>query len=422
VFPSTSHRRPAGPRRALVGACLGNAVEWYDFAVYGAFSTILAQVFFPPGEQAALTATFAVFASSFVARPIGALLVGRRSDQRGRRPALSRMIVVMTGATAAIAVIPSWSQAGVLAPALLLLLRLAQGFSVGGEVASSVAFLSESAPAGSRGWYGGWHTAGIAIGLSAGYAVAGLLSVALPDGALLDWGWRLAFLTALPLGLVSRYIRRRLDESPMFEAAPAPARPRVIADVVRGRAGAIGRGFLLVTTLSVAFNLWFVFLPGHLAARGTVPLGAALGGSMLGLLVAAATAPILGRFSDRAGRRPVLIGGTLALAVLAIPGFALAGRGIAGLLLADVLLGALLGTLVVTAYVAEIFPTPVRATGVAVTYGVSTAVFGGTAPLVASLLAGAGAAWAIPVYLTVVALLALVAAVTARETAFGRFR
>ncbi|MBG0567073.1 MFS transporter [Actinoplanes aureus] len=415
-------RRSAGTRRALVGACVGNAVEWYDFAIYGAFATVLAQVFFPPGEQAALAATFAIFATSFVARPIGAMLVGRRSDQRGRRPVLSRMIAVMTGATAAIALIPSWSVIGVLAPALLLLLRLTQGFSVGGEVASSVAFLSESAPAGSRGRFGGWHTASIAIGLSAGYAVAALLSAAFPDDVLMDWGWRLAFLSALPLGLVARYIRRRLDETPMFEAVAAPAKPRVIADVVRGRAGAIGRGFLLVTTLSVAFNLWFVFLPGYVAAEATIPLGAALGSGVIGLLTAAVTAPVMGRLSDRLGRRPVLITGTLAIAVFAVPGFALAGRAIAGLLLADVLLAGLLGTLVVTAFVAELFPTEVRATGVAVTYGLSTAIFGGTAPLVATLLAGAESAWAIPGYLTVVALLGLAAAVTARETAFDRFR
>jgi MHS family proline/betaine transporter-like MFS transporter len=167
-------------RRALVGACLGNAVEWYDFAIYGALSTVLARAFFPTGGRAALAATFAIFATSFIARPLGATMVGRRSDRLGRRPALSRMIAMMTFATAAIALLPTWSVVGVLAPVSLLLLRLIQGFSAGGEVPSSVAFLLESAPEGQRGWYGGWHIAGIAFGMAGGYGVAQRLAKLLP--------------------------------------------------------------------------------------------------------------------------------------------------------------------------------------------------------------------------------------------------
>jgi MHS family proline/betaine transporter-like MFS transporter len=410
------------PRRALLGACLGNAVEWYDFAIYGAFATVLARVFFPAGDRAALAVTFAIFATSFVVRPLGATLVGRRSDRLGRRGTLSRMIALMTVATTAIAVLPTWAMIGVLAPVLLLVLRLAQGFSAGGEVPSSVTYLLESAPIGRRGWYCGWHTASIAIGTATGYGVAVLLTALCSDAELRHWGWRVAFLIALPLGLVARYIRRRLAETRMFEAIEVPASPRVVPDVLRGRGRPVLRGVLLVAALSVAFNLWFVFLPSHLAASGSMPLSQALGIGILGLAGAAVTAPLAGRLSDRVGRRPVLIASTLALAAFAFPGFALARWSTFGLLMSDVVMGCVIGTLAVTAFIGEMFPTSVRATGIAVTYGVATAVTGGTAPLVATLLAEAGAWWAVPAYLAVVATLALAAAVTARETAFGGLR
>jgi MHS family proline/betaine transporter-like MFS transporter len=170
----------------------------------------------------------------------------------------------------------------------------------------------------------------------------------------------------------------------------------------------------------MAFNVWFVFLPSHLAASGAVSLGQALGLGVVGLLAAAVTAPVMGRLSDRLGRRAVLIAGTFAVAAFSVPGFALAGSSLLGLLVSDIVMGLLIGSLVVTAFVAELFPTGVRATGLALTYGVASAVFGGTAPLVATLLTVADVTWVVPAYLTAVAVLALAAAVTARETAFTR--
>lgn len=407
-------------RRALVGGCLGNAVEWYDFAIYGAFSTVLARIFFPAGDRAALAGTFAIFAAAFLARLAGAAVIGRRSDHRGRRPALSLTIALMAVATTAVAVLPPWSAIGVVAPVSLLLLRLVQGFSTGGETPSSVAFLVESAPPGERGRYGGWHTASTAAGLAGGYCVAALCTAALSADALADWGWRVAFLLAAPLGLVARHIRRRLAETPLFEEIASPQPPRLVADVLRTRGTAAGRGFVLIAVFAMAFNLWFVFLPNYLAASGLVSLGQALAFGVAGLLTAAVTAPLAGRLADHVGRRVMLIAGTLAVAAFAVPGFALARGSVLGLLVSDLVMGALIGSLVVTAFVAELFPTTVRATGVALTYGVASAVFGGTVPLIATLLAGAGEIWAVPVSLTGLALLALAAAVTARETAFTR--
>jgi MHS family proline/betaine transporter-like MFS transporter len=256
--------------------------------------------------------------------------------------------------------------------------------------------------------------------LAGGYGVATLLTSAMSDEALLTWGWRVAFLLAAPLGLVARYIRRRLDETPLFEAVGTPGTPSLVDDVIRGRGRRVGRGFVLVTVLTIAFNVWFVFLPSHLAASGAMTLGQALGIGVLGLLAIVASAPLMGRLSDRIGRRAVLSAGTLAVAAFAVPGFTLAHRSALGLLVSDVVMGMLLGTLVVSAFAAELFPTAVRATGVALTYGVATAAFGGTAPVVATLLVSADAAWVVPAYLAAAAGLALVAAVTAGETAFGK--
>jgi MHS family proline/betaine transporter-like MFS transporter len=416
----TSHQRPVRSRRALVGGCLGNAVEWYDFAVFGAFSPVIAAVFFPAGSRSALAATFAIFAASFVARLAGALVAGRRSDRLGRRPTLSGMIVLMTFATVAMALLPTWSAVGVLAPVSLLVLRLAQGFSAGGETATSVAFLVESAPEGQRGWYGGWHTASSAVGLAGGYGVAALLTATMSDEALPAWGWRVAFLRAAPLGLLARDIRRRLDETRMFEAVGIPAAPSLVGDVLRHRGRRAGRGFVLVTVLTVAFNVWFVFLPSYVTGSGAMSTGNVLAAGVLGLLALVVSAPLMGRLSDRIGRRAVLIAGTLAVAAFAVPGFTLAHRSAIGLVVSDVVMGVLLGSLVVGAFAAELFPTAVRATGVALTYGVATAAFGGTAPLVATLLVRADAAWAVPAYLAAMAVLALVAALTAGETAFRK--
>jgi MFS transporter, MHS family, proline/betaine transporter len=201
----------------LVSACVGNVVEWYDFALYGAFATVLAGVFFPSGDRHAnLLATFAVFATAFIVRPVGAVLLGRRGDRRGRRQVLALAIILMSVATAGVGALPGHASIGLLAPALLLLFHLVQGLSAGGEAGAASAFVVEYAPANRRGWYGGWIWATLALGLGAGTGAASLLAWGLPPGTLETWGWRLAFPLALPLGLVGLYLRLRLDETPRF--------------------------------------------------------------------------------------------------------------------------------------------------------------------------------------------------------------
>ena len=409
-------------RRALVAGCVGNLVEWYDFALYGAFATVLAAVVFPEADPVgALLATFAVFGVALVARPAGALLFAHYGDQQGRRRALAVSILLMAAVTAAIGLLPGYGSIGWLAPALLVLLRAGQGVAVGGEYGGSAAFVIEHAPMDRRGRYGGWQWATVALGLAAGTATAALFSATLDGPALRAWGWRLAFLLALPLGLVGLWIRLRTEETPGFQALQrldAAARTP-LADTLRTDRRAVAVGFGIVAAVTATFNIVFVFLPSHLAASGRAPLSRALAAALVGLLVAAAAAPLAGRVSDRTGRRPLLLTGVVALLVLMVPVTALLLRGEpGGLVLGYSLIGLALGTLVPSTFLAELFPTRLRYSGLSLTFGLGSALFGGTAPALATFLVRRtgnplSPAW----YATALTAVAIVCVLVAPETA-----
>jgi MFS transporter, MHS family, proline/betaine transporter len=377
-------------RLALAAGCVGNLVEWYDFALYGAFATILAAAFFPEADPTSgLLAAFAVFGVAFLARPAGALLFAHYGDRLGRRRALAASILLMAVVTAGIGLLPGYDLVGWLAPALLVLLRAGQGVAVGGEYGGSAAFVVEYAPPDRRGWYGGWQWATIALGLAAGIATAALLSATLDGPALRAWGWRLGFLLALPLGSVGLYIRLRIEETPGFRAVQrlGAAARTPLADTLRTARRAVVVGFGLVAAVAATFNIVFVFLPSHLVTTGRAPLARALTAALIGLLVAAGAAPLAGRVSDRVGRRPLLLAGVVALVVLMVPVTRLLLRGEpGGLLLGYSLIGLALGTLVPSTFLAELFPTRLRYSGLSLTYGLASALFGGTAPALATFL------------------------------------
>ena len=300
--------RTVRARRAVITTCLANAIEWYDFAIYGALASVLATVLLSPhAESGALTVIFAVFSTSFLARPLGSLLIGVHADRFGRQRALAAMILLMASATAAIGLLPPWSAIGVAAPACLVILRIVQGFSSGGEISTSIAFLVESAGPRRWGWYTGWHLASVGFGIAGGLAVAAALSGVLATDDLERWGWRIPFLIAVPLGLIGLVIRRRLDETPAFLAAANVLSPTTLRKVWRGYRPAVWTGLVLAGTLAGTFNIWFVFLPAHLVAERAHGLSVALTCAVPGLVAAGVAAPLLGRLSDRIGRRPVLL-------------------------------------------------------------------------------------------------------------------
>ncbi|AQT76057.1 MFS transporter [Streptomyces sp. fd1-xmd] len=417
---TTTDLLPAPPRaaarRALLAGSAGNLVEWYEFGVYGCFATVIAANFFTPqagtgtgagvqGGAEALVATYASFALAFFFRPVGALLFGRIGDRFGRRPALVLVIGLMTLATTLIGLLPTRADIGAAAPWLLTFLRVLQGLSAGGEFGGAVSLMAEYAPPGRRGLYGAWQSFTVALGLLAGAATAAALATALPAAALYAWGWRIPFLLALPLGAVALWLRTALEEPPAAAAAPAaaavtdPARTTGVREQARAVLLGIGR----IMGWSAAGYTLLVVLPSHLqSALGASFRDALLAATLVNLGFAASILPA-GLLSDRIGRRPVMLGGALGVAVLAIPllhvlqspGASTQAR-IAAVLTAGALVGLLAGP--GPAMLAEMFPRRVRCTGLGLSYALANAVFSGCAGLLITALTARTGNTAVPAH------------------------
>ena len=355
--------------------------------------------------QGGLTSVFVVLAASLLVRPLGAVLVGRVSDRVGRRVPFLAMTLLTCTATALVGLLPTAVRAGAYAALGLAVLRLAQAFCTGGETSSSVAYLFESVPSERRGLVGGFHLASSAAGMALGLGAVLAVSVALTPAQLLGWGWRLPFLAAVPLALAVFGARRRLRESGEFIRAQAVPTPRqsdqdttertdegltaaVVTRLVRRRPRTVLSSILVSGAFSVTVTLWFVYVPAYLLATGQASPATALGPPAAGLLATTACAPLAGRLSDRVGRQPLLIGGCIALCLLwpaALPSV-LAGTGWVAFALASLGVGVALSGFVLASYLPEAFPTSDRATGVGLTYGIGSGVFGGVAPLLAGWL------------------------------------
>ncbi len=400
---------------------MGNAAEWYDFAIYGAFATILGQVFFPVDDPAsALTAAFAAYGTALLVRPLGAVLFGRRGDRRGRRGVLVTVILVMAGATGAVALLPGYAAIGLAAPVALLLLRATQGLAAGGELSVAAVFILENARDSGRGQAGSWHIATMALGIASGMAIAGSLSAVFGTGLAAGW-WRLAFLVAIPLGVVGVLIRRRVEETDKFTAI------RASSDVVerpvrelwsRHRSGVV-RGFCLLGAGSLAFNMFFIFLPNDAIARHGASLAPTMFVTAASLALAAMAALALGRLSDRVGRRRVVIASTAVLAAIAAPMMILGSTdSLPRLFIAQTVTAVAIGGLLSMAMVGELFETAIRSTGLALTAGMATALIGATAPWLGQIFVRMGADLLPGGYVSVMALLALVALRKWPESAF----
>ena len=420
-----TRRDPRGAVSSRTGVftlCLGNAVQWYDFALFGAFASIIGPLFFPAQDPSTvLLAAFATYGIALIVRPVGALLFGRLADLRGRRAVFVPIILIMAGATAAVGFLPGYAVIGILAPATLIMLRAAQGLAAGGELGVAGVLIFERAPGSRRGQLSSLHTATLALGLGFGMAVASLLLVIERSNPSDSGWWRLAFLLALPLGLVGGLVRRRVSETAQFLAASQAGkiiRQPIPALWAENRA-AVVRGFALIAAGSLAFNTFFIFMPNHVAATRKLSLESTLLISAATLLVTAAVAVVFGRLSDIVGRRPVAIWSTLALAVLAAPMSVLATTSQLGLLLAQLTIGGVVAGILLVAMVGELFATPLRSTGMSMTAGLATALIGGTAPAVDQILVTALNLDVAPgLYVSVVACLALLALWRWPETAF----
>jgi len=416
-------------RRAATASFIGNFVEWFDYASYGYLATTIAVVFFPnENRTVALLSTFTVFALSFLLRPIGGIIWGSLGDRRGRRWALSWSILLMSGASFCIGLLPSWAAAGILAPLGLFLLRLVQGFSASGEYAGAATFLSEYAPQNRRGLYTSLVPASTATGLLAGSLLVAMLHQVLSDPAMQSWGWRIPFLLAGPLGLVGRYIRVHLEDSPHYRALAEASRGHTqqrtpLRVLLTRHRRALAVTFGVASLNAVAFYLLLSYMPTYLSAELGVDETVSFYASTIALSVYIVSIFAMGHVSDRFGRRRMLVIASVLFVVLTVPLFGLLASDIVWLIVVvEVVFGILLtindGTL--ATYLAESFPTSVRYTGFALSFNSANALLGGTAPFVATWLIAVTGSTAAPAwYLTVIAIGALGAMLSSKETAFS---
>jgi len=410
--------------KSIFGGSVGNLVEWYDWYVYSAFSLYFAKVFFPPASQTAqLLNAAAVFAVGFLMRPVGGWLMGRYADRHGRRAALSISVLLMCAGSLMIAVTPGYARIGVAAPVLLVLARLLQGLSVGGEYGASATYLSEMAGQRLRGFYSSFQYVTLISGQLIALAVLLVLQRQMGSAALDAWGWRIPFAIGGALAIAALWLRRGIEETPSFRAVaatetPASSRarltellryPRQIATVVGLTAGG-----------TVAFYTFTTYAQKFLVNTAGWSKAEASRISALTLLVFVLIQPAVGYLSDRIGRRPVLITfgvlGTLGTVPVLTALAATRDMTTAFLLLMAALL-AVSGYTAINAVVkAELFPTEIRALGVALPYAVTVAIFGGTAEYIALWAKSAGhEAWYFW-YVTVCVAISLMVYVAMPET------
>ncbi|ROZ98350.1 MFS transporter [Gordonia sp. OPL2] len=374
-------------RKAIGASAIGNATEWYDYGVYAAATTYLTQAFFP-GDLGTI-GTMLGFAISFVLRPLGGMIWGPIGDRIGRKSVLAMTILLISGATALIGVLPTHAVAGVWAPILLIALRVVQGFSTGGEYGGAATFMAEYAPDKKRGKYGSFLEFGTLAGFSAGTAMVLLLELLLNDEQMQTWGWRIPFLIALPLGLIGLYLRSQMEDTPVFQELEQEDEIVGTAwtrfkDLLSNYWKPILIMFGMVIALNVANYTLLAYQPTYL--KDTIGLSDSSGSTvvLIGQLVMMVMIPFFGRWSDSTGRKPMWWGSLIGLFVLSLPLYWLMGQGFAWAIIGFVILGLLyipqLAT--ISATFPAMFPTQVRYAGFAISYNVATAAFGGTAPLV----------------------------------------
>lgn len=421
--PSTG-AEPGAVRKAVKGAAIGNTVEWFDFAIYGFLATYIADKFFPSGDDtAALLNTFAIFAAAFFMRPLGGFFFGPLGDRIGRQRVLALVILLMSASTLAIGLVPSYDSIGVLAPILLLLLRCLQGFSAGGEYGSGACYLAEFAYDKHRGFVVSFLVWSVVVGFLLGSVTVTALEALLPEAAMDAYGWRIPFLIAGMLGAVGLYIRLRLGDTPEFESLREQG--EVSTSPLKEAVTTSWRPILqiigLVVIHNVGFYIVFTFLPSYFTKTLEFTKTDAFVSITIASIVALVLIPPLGALSDRIGRKPLLIAGSVGFALLAYPLFLLLNSGsLAAAVTAHAALAAVESVFVCASLAAgaELFATRVRSSGYSIGYNLSVAVFGGTAPYVATwLVARTGNEIAPAYYVIAAAVITLLTVLTMRETA-----
>jgi MFS transporter, MHS family, proline/betaine transporter len=380
-------------RRAILACAAGQAFEIFDFVIYGFFAVAIGRAFFPSGDPAAsLLASFATFAVGFLFRPVGALVIGYYGDRYGRRKALVVTVGMMAAATGVTGLIPSYASIGLWAPVLLVICRMLQGFSTGGEWGGAAAFLVEHAPAGRRGLIGSFQQAATAIGAMGATFSAAILSSAMSADSFFTWGWRVPFLIGFLLGPIGYYLRTRVAETPAFRrAVETQTITRVpIAEALSTHGGMFLAGFGLSIIGCVLNYVFLVFLPSFASQTLKIDLSYALWSTALAGTLYLVLTPIVGHYSDHFGRKPMLFTCALLSVIMAYPLFMFLATypTFWGLLVVQAIAQSVLTlyTGVISTILSEMFPTNVRYTALSVSYGFAVAIFGGFAPYISTFL------------------------------------
>ncbi|MGY6023568.1 MFS transporter [Streptomyces spinosirectus] len=426
----------AAVKRAVKAASLGNAMEWFDFGIYSYLAVTIGHVFFPSGNSTVqLLSSFATFAVAFFVRPLGGVVFGPMGDRIGRKQVLALTMILMALGTFAIGLLPSYATIGFWSPVLLIFFRLVQGFSTGGEYGGASTFIAEYAPDLRRGFYGSFLELGTLAGYVGAAGLVTILTSVLDSGAMEQWGWRVPFLVAGPIGLIGLYLRLRLDETPAFRKLEDGSlhRPSDAASTVETTStGDVAKIFrdhwptlVLCVCLVGAYNIADYMLLSYMPTYLSDEMGYS---DTHGLLILIGTMVVLmlivnhvGRWSDRFGRKPLLMAGMLGFLVLSLPAFLLVRQGSlvavsAAMLMLGLSLVCLLGTM--SATLPALFPTQVRYGSLSIGYNVAVSVFGGTTPFVITALISATGNDLMPAfYVMAASVVGVIAVACMRETA-----
>lgn len=411
-------------RKVLLATGIGHFVEWFDFGLYGTLAAIIGLQFFQSSSPSvALLSSFAVFGAGFIMRPLGGLFFGSLGDRKGRQKVLATVILLTSGATFVMGLLPTYHQIGITATVLLVITRLVQGFAAGGESSGATTYLAEYAPTARRGYFTCWIDNFGFMAFVVGSGLVFLLTAALGESTMNDWGWRIPFLIAGPLGWVGLYLRRHLEDSPEFLEAmksgqieTAPLRKAV---TTAWRALLFCVGFVVIK----AVGHWTLqtFMPSYLATELHFSKLNAYAITTIGLFSVAVLVPFMGYLSDKYGRKPLMLAGCAGFILLSYPAMMIMANGdVLSAVLAMVMLGAFIAAFdgACTAAMAELFPTNVRYGGLSIAYNFAVAFFGGITPWFSAwLITSTGDKFSPAFYVMGAALITFITVMRARETA-----
>jgi metabolite-proton symporter len=412
-------------RQVVLASMIGTTIEWYDFFLYGSASALVfGKLFFPKADPTTgVMLSFATYALGFVARPLGGVIFGHFGDRVGRKQLLMLSLMLMGGSSFLIGLLPTFQQVGILAPVGLVLLRLVQGFAVGGEWGGAVLMVTEYGEAKRRGFWAGWPQAGVPAGNLLAAAVLAIMSAVQSNADFLAWGWRVPFLLSAVLVAIGYWVRVSLAESPLFKQtmddAGAPPRTPVI-DAIRERPGGIAIGAGLRVGENISFYVFATFgltyLVDHLHMARTMALNAVL----IATAVEVALIPIAATLSDKVGRRPIYFLGAAGLVVWGFVFFRLIDTGRTWLIILAMVGGLACHGLMYgpqAAFIAELFPTRMRYSGASLAYQATSIFAGSLAPIIALYLLGRFNSWVpIAIYLAIAGSISAFSALKARET------